>query len=651
MQKSNTKCFITLLDIDFTKQTVFIDELPQKPIDISTAILFLRNLCRVAKIPTFVSGTDSRVGNMIGQNHLFDSRVGENQNKPWAIVNVVTSKAFLKSFSPWVDFKGFDGKNLNLNSFILRNNSNELDYSNLLRSINGSDDSDGQLEYFKSLAKFLILQAKTSLPGIISMVFSHLLALLSIHKNPRKLWEALNERVADSLSKRKVNIIGPIGLLGSAHILTFPSISKSAIEEGSYSAALVENHLFYYGTRQDTSFQLHLKYNPNPSTGSNMIMMKDGYIYEDKCYFPELNEDFFTTFACLNMWKIGVINEDKIGKKRWTMVSLYEYHLKSIHNYKLSFQKTVQNSLTFELLTYWSICHSSHQNLNGENNGVDVFKEFVKNLQKLNNYEEIGYGRAFFTGLDNLDMNLQAILKKIQVPYLMRCPAGRRRERTRDSLKSCLGAFIEIGESYLPPDKFGWDVVFNMKFNGAGKAGLIECKYYEKAIGYSGFFKYYKKQCESKHHPLAFFICRKLGKQISNPDAAEKLETRSCKRTKIDEFTEGKPGKPAAVDEKLPAFNDEWKEELYEPAEDHEKGGTSSAAGKPKKVIKDYVAMLNNLWTCPSNYIDIYTVKYDEVTINNEIKGKFTVAPLKTFLNSRGAFILVESNFTSHAPT
>lgn len=51
------------------------------------------------------------------------------------------------------------------------------------------------------------------------------------------------------------------------------------------------------------------------------------------------------------------------------------------------------------------------------------------------------------------------------------------------------------------------------------------------------------------------------------------------------------------------------------------------------------------MWTKPSNNIDIYTFKYDET------EGKFTVGCLKSFPSPRGAFILVESNFTYVAPT
>ena len=614
--------------------------------------MFLRNLCRVVKIPAFLSGTDSHVGKMIGptKSSIGSSRTEPGRSKPWVNINVETSKASLESFSKLVKFKKHNENisSTNLTSFIIEG---ELDYVSLLKAVYGRDATVSELGYFKKLAEFLILQAQTSLSGIVPLVFSYLLELIPECSDPKELWKQLTKFLTVNISERKKDLIFKDGLLASSHILTFPSVGKKVFEDGVYAANLVENHLFYYGSRDDKTFQLDLQYDVNyfedddgdsededsdsedddedsgdddedseddDEDSENIILARNGIKYIDKCHFPELNEDFFTTFACLNMWNLGVINKDKVRKKRWTMASLYEDYLNSNHKYYVGVDKTVQNSFSLELLTYWSICRASHQNVNGEAGGVNIFWEFVKNLQK--SQDSNGNLKIIkFKGLKRLDPNLQAILDKIKVPYLMRFPAGNLHESTQDLLKIYIGDFIEIGEASFPRDKFGWDVTFDMKFHGVPKTGLIECKLRAEAIGYAGFFDYYKKQCESNENPLAFLVCRKLGKEISDLEVEIKLEV---KRVKIDD-----------------------KNSTVKIAKKH---GIKSNEKEPAEVVKtDYIALLNKMWEDPNNNVDIYTVKYEE-TLR---KGNFIVTPLKTFLNPKGAFILVDTNFTPPAST
>lgn len=653
------------------KQTVFIDELPPNNNDIGSAIMFLRNLCRVVTIPTFVSGTDSRVVNMIGRpGSSFGSRTEPNSSKPWVNINVETSKGSLKSFAKIVKFKKHNEESSSscLASFI-PDNSNEIDYVNLLDSIYGRDVNALQLDYFKKIAEFLILQSKKSLPGIISLAFTHLLKLLPKCSDPKILWSRLAKTFTFDISKRKRNLTGKDCLLASSHILTFPSENQKSIVEGAYSANLVENHLFQYGTRDDKTFQLILHFEDDEEDDEDedeadeddeddeddvyedrtkLILTRNGKDYIDKCYFPELNEDFFRTFACLNMWNLGVINKEKRGKKRWTLASIYEDYSKLIRNYKVGVDKTVHNSFAFELLSYWSICRASHLNVNGETGGVSAFWEFVKNLQKSKgsngNTQTIKFKKN-----SQLNNNLKEILEKIKIPYLMRLPSENGvREETRTALKAYLGDFIEIGETTFPRDKFGWDVTFDMKFNGVPKTGLIECKFRAQAIGYAGFFHYYKKQCETGgESPLAFLVCRKLGNELSQIGAETKLQS---KLFKVEVSPNGneivivlEAGENENISKRIKIeknLNDQKLAEETEAAVANEK--------EPSKAENvDYIALLKTLWTDPNNQIDIYTVKYSE----SSRKGSFTVSPLKTFSDPKGAFILVESNFSPPAST
>jgi hypothetical protein len=508
----------------------------------------------------------------------------------------------------------------------------------------------------------LILQAETSLPGIISLIFIRLLNLLPKHSIGKELWKQLVEGLTLDISARKIGLMDKDGLFASSHILTFPSVDETVVEVGRYSANLVENHLFYYGTRDDTTFQLDLQYDTNNimtrgQSELKILLTRNGSKYIDKCNFPELNEDFFTTFACLNMWNIDVIKNDKAGENRLTMASLYKDYLKQIHNFNLGVAKTVQNSFSLELLSYWSICRASHQNVNGETDGVDVFWEFVKNLQK----SEDSYGNIQaikFIDSEPLNPKLKNILEKIKVPYLMRFPVGLSKQSTRASLKEYIGDFIEIGEASFPRDKFGWDVTFDMKCDGVSKTGLIECKFVAEAIGYAVFFDYYKKQCESSEYPLAFLVCRKLGKEISDCNAEIILEAKFAKfsETLIEKSTDKSGPKTDGNNVSKSRSNKRTKIELSieeKEAVNHankaiRKEGDNS---HEKKVKNDYIARLNEMWTDSNNHIDIYTVKHNQFIGNNQITGNFTVSALKTFPNPKGAFILVEANFNASAAT
>jgi hypothetical protein len=631
---------------------VFIDELPRNQLNISSNIMFLRNLCRVVTIPTFVSGTDSKVMNMLGQMGSFaGSRSEIDETKPWAIVNVKTSKASLRSFCHWVNFKDLNGKDLSLTTFVIKGDPYVLDYASILRNLYGEEATENQFKWFKKMADFFILQAKTSLPGIISLVFKHLLELAPKFRtdpNPKGLWNALSKRISEAVALRKSTMTLSEGLLASAHILTFPSNEKKMIEDGTYSAKLVESHLFYYGTREDGTFQLMLRSEQTDSDHEvKTIFLKNNVIYDHKCYFPELKEDFFATFIAMNIWNFYVIEKENfIDGRKFTLATLYQNYLKSLHNYLARVSKTISDSFALELLSHWSICHASHQNMNGETDGLAIFKEFVKNVQNLNNLNGFKRKNVNLIGLDQLNEKILFLLERVQVPYLLRFPGNESSsESSRDLLRYYLGDVIEFGDSYLPTDKIGWDVKFDIKFDGISKTGLIECKLWSEAIGYAGFFNYYKKACICGI-PLVFFVCRKIGMQISGANAAGMLESALLnKRAKLGETSTTPPLNPA-FDEEEDTKEDE---PLYEGDVEHEAVSEANLSvtnvTKGKRSVLDYVALLNELWSDPNNHIDIYTVKFDQSKIATNNLGRFTVSPLKTFEDSKGAFILLESNF------
>ena len=85
----------------------------------------------------------------------------------------------------------------------------------------------------------------------------------------------MTEFLAVNISERKKDFIFKDGLLAISHILTFPSAGKKVFEDGVYAANLVENHLFYYGSRDGKTFQLDLQYEDEADDSEDSIDDED----------------------------------------------------------------------------------------------------------------------------------------------------------------------------------------------------------------------------------------------------------------------------------------------------------------------------------------------------------------------------------------
>ena len=149
--------------------------------------------------------------------------------------------------------------------------------------------------------------------------------------NVKTLWVNLNERILTETLRRKPKMKNSNGLISSAHINTFPSHIKNAHEIGSYSTKNVDNHLFFYGKRNDSLFVLELGLDldlgaveessntdregsmrreesqenqlPQVNEESSYVLIRNNELYEHQCYFPELSEDLFSNLIALNTWK------------------------------------------------------------------------------------------------------------------------------------------------------------------------------------------------------------------------------------------------------------------------------------------------------------------------------------------------------------
>ena len=111
---------------------LFSDELPDNHDECKDVVRFLRNLCRVVNIPSMLSGTNSRVTNLIGKRDSRNSGPSIDEGlTPW--VKVVTKtphnpKALLKCLGCSIDVRLWNRK-VKLKHYI---DKGEIDVDRLL---------------------------------------------------------------------------------------------------------------------------------------------------------------------------------------------------------------------------------------------------------------------------------------------------------------------------------------------------------------------------------------------------------------------------------------------------------------------------------------------------------------------------------------
>lgn len=426
------------LDIDLGNQLLFIDELPRNNAEISSSIEFLRNLSRAIRLPVNISNTNSQIRNMIEIYNESGSRSGDLDKYTWVQVTVKTPQSSLKTFAHLIKFKPH---NSNISTSCLKDfiqpRTNNLNYAQLFRSLFGTVDTNilNRIAPVKKLIGFLLEQSKTCLPGINLLIFSKLFEILPKFTDLKTLWGNLALIVIEEVTKRKKSLKSYSGLNFGAHILTFISPQKKSLEIGWFSSILVDKHFFRYSSMSDDTFRLDLSLDEGffEDDEPEPCFLRDGKDYDDSCYFPELSEDFFTSFISFGVWNSFVLEREN-GLRSCTLATIYEKYLVNLNTLHVDSDAIVTDSFKLELLAHWSICYASHVNLNGETNGNELFLEFVKNIQNLNKQHHKKLQPVRLNGLNNLPVSLKSILNRIEVPFLVRFPT--KEEEKKMSIKS-----------------------------------------------------------------------------------------------------------------------------------------------------------------------------------------------------------------------
>ena len=93
------------LGIKLNENLVFLDESPGSKENVTDCIQFLRDLCRAVNIPVILSGTNSKVVNLIAKTDTEQPRSRTGPSVPWVLVITKLPKANLQSLGNVIKFK------------------------------------------------------------------------------------------------------------------------------------------------------------------------------------------------------------------------------------------------------------------------------------------------------------------------------------------------------------------------------------------------------------------------------------------------------------------------------------------------------------------------------------------------------------------
>ena len=588
-------------------------------------IKLLRNICRAVHIPVILSGTNSRVQNLVGKNDILESRSGES--KPWVKVVTLLPKATLESFGHLVKFKPWDNLDLEYSLVDFMNpTKTDLSYASLFQSlIDAEKFNDEDLKKLMSLFRFVVKQSHTNLPGIAIISCKLLVDLIiglrqSDQIDCKAIWIKLIDQVQAAVIKRKPKIADLNGKLASLHILTFPSKIKSKHESGDNAGKKVDNHLFRFGKANETG--IFVLSAGDSTDREDVVFERDNDEWKDHCYFPKLLLDFFAHMISWNSWWF------KIDKYPYTVAGVYQTYLNDAGSYKVYSGPVITDFFRLELLAHWTICYASHLNMNGFTSGLELIKEFVRNLQVC----KVDSALVEFNETNLLPSNLINFLKRVTVPYLV-TP-----EAINAALCNELAGFTRFGKSWRPKNKVGWDVIFNAFLDDKPNNCFIECKLWKASIGLSLIHRYYKRACDLGS-AVSFLVCRSFNQSLEKvfedvtdleleaegnlPDQNE-LPVVSLEVESI-EIEDTNPDPPETKPFDPPQATDE-----------------PVVISKKPKLAPITIDSFNQLWSQPKNQINLYTVK----SIIQDSRITLEYKAIKEFPNPTGVFIITQSLFS-----
>lgn len=676
---------------------MFIDELP---FNAKEDTKLLRNICRAVHIPTILSGTNAAVNNLLGRSHISTSR-NDGTSRLWVKVISRLPKATISTISHAIKFRDFR----NPDSLISLDDCMKDEKLFLSSLLDASSLETIDLSFLEKLIHFIFEQVKTNLPGLAVLSLNAFINVIeairisnsndctfSMHEN---IWKMFANRIITSVTARKSQIMSNIGQLAGAHVLTFTSndegndLLRIEHESDVLASSKIDNNLFYYGTR-GTSSIIELSAGRKINAPLKDVELKELHseiTWIDHCFFPSLSEDFFSHLVIWNSWW------DSNGEPLYSLSGIYLKYLTDKITFPVDSKAKVVDSFTLELLSNWAIAYASHCNISGQATGVEVTRNFVRNLQSVSGVSAF---KCMFDSSFTEPNSLNAFLERIKLPYLVNHGSF------GSDLKSQVSPFIRLGEVLRPENCVGCDILFDLYLDGGIQSyGLIECKLWSINTDCATIFTYYKRACAG-NCPLFFMVgpkfasellgdfCRSYEKEDVVADTKEEEEEEDEDDNDDDDDDEEEEEEEEGDDvvkgndksnkskkvklnhrytlEEARAFlSNELKKKSDTKCTESQKAtktkslesstivaksksSVASSANDPGTIDQEAVLWkreFRQLWAKgPQNHINIYSLrsivdkKFNMITVKQDT--------LKEFENPTGVFIIVESNFVPH---
>ena len=671
-------------------------------------IKFLRNLSRAANLPSLLCGTNTDANNLIGNNDVKFTGYGEGSKK-WVKALVKLIAACIKSLCcnlksgslAMSDFVSPDGSSFKIDSFftaLIGNDSEKFPVAETNKA--------------KKLLAFVLEKSKFGLPGkvysSVKFIFEYLIAVKKGESQLETLWSLFAQNLLECITIRKNGMYEKKALLASVHILTLPNDIKAFNEIGEVASEKVNEHFFYFGKCNDSSFDLVIKnadaspitrnrrtgerniFNvtrDNGNTGnkensiiendavitqlmetsdqtsenvimvfqqslsnarSDYVLYRNEEIFVNQCHFTSVYDDFFLCYALWNLWY--EVDE----KRRWTLAALYQDYLKA-KSFPVLSARSVSDFFSLELLAHWSVAYASHTNSYGKTKGMPFMTEFMINVQKLVD-DNCQLDKNFNIVGDSEE--LRGFLDKITVPYLICGPPkdpiiGRLiTEQADDPAPS--NATIEPSSSDISEAVKIERLIKNM----APFVNLGTCHRPKNSMGWDVLFDMQYDNLKE----TGFVECKLWSSPIGLSLIYPYYEKACVGKYKLSllvasdwQISLKKLGR------KLTPQQHEFYERAVQQRQFYERAVKTSGkrrleelssgdiAKEIEKIVKNentHVDKLNKLWSTGQNKINIYAVKFEsEKCEGSNYTGKFICHTLKEHENPDGIFIIIQSSF------
>jgi hypothetical protein len=481
---------------------------------------------------------------------------------------------------------------------------NNLKVFDLLKDLKITCDKVNKDELLK-IWKFMVSQSKTCLQGSSYYSFNFFVQIIiesydGKFLNSFALWNSICENVHLVYKERKEKAFLNDGKYFSLRMFsTNKKFSEDQIgrtktnekvqtenkeTEIENEAAMmvrksIDHHFYHFGDANSSSvIQFgHDKF--------GLTLGKKSY--KIRSHFTPFYKDSFTSFALWN-------NDPNYNYDNLCTVALItQDYVNCLEVLPANFSAESNDFKAQEIMSYWSIANSSHQNFNGTTGGVEFFLDFFKNIQILDSLSLDELNRFRLPG------RLESFLNTLTIPYLLP-------EEPSNNFKSSLAGLCDLDVVYRCPNSSGMDVYFYLRRHGQYCPAFVECKYRDKPQGLTEI-KPYIDTAKSENSVLTFFVANKIHDNLKY----------GCKIAKSAQST-----KPSTRELRSSTSNLEADDSVAQPV-----------AKKAKKDLKLNI------------YSFFFTWEDEKAIIYKGNGKKLSMKIIEEHDNPDGVFIVLETNF------